>query len=309
MKRLTVKRLFFILSIAIVFFLISEGLARLGFNIYNRKSFGPGVTFDAHRGWKWENKMFRNRSHFPKSKPDNVKRIVTMGDSCTWGAGVEDEETYSAKLQELLDRKVGSGRFEVMNAGTNGYGSFQIYLYLKQQIIDYHPDLVVIYANPYDYRGFGFRDTTLTSNSSDSYTVHFIQSVLFHSRIYYLLKRGIVQFRSLIHQENEEIILGETYLKKIHDYLEERNVKMVIVEYVSKVDGEILRERMIIEREWEAPLVHVYDAFSNSSLTPDELLLDRVHPSPIGHAIIAKEIFNTLLNNNLFDLTPVRQLP
>src|SRR5262245_20239427 len=48
-------------------------------------------------------------------------RILTLGDSYTFGSGVADDETFSA----VLEKELGPERVEVVNAGVPGYGIFQ----------------------------------------------------------------------------------------------------------------------------------------------------------------------------------------
>lgn len=71
-------------------------------------------------------------------KPEGKKRIAVLGDSFTWGYGVEQAQTFSAKLQEL---RPGT---EVLNFGCSGYGQDQELLVLRRKALRYLPDLVVV---------------------------------------------------------------------------------------------------------------------------------------------------------------------
>jgi len=51
-------------------------------------------------------------------------RILLIGDSCTFGSGVDDDETFAFHLQRLLN-EAGNERVEVINAGVYGYGALQ----------------------------------------------------------------------------------------------------------------------------------------------------------------------------------------
>lgn len=54
--------------------------------------------------------------------PDGGRlRILALGDSTTFGLGVNDEETWPACLEMLLNGHAGAARFEVVNAGVTGY--------------------------------------------------------------------------------------------------------------------------------------------------------------------------------------------
>jgi lysophospholipase L1-like esterase len=70
--------------------------------------------------------------------------VLCLGDSITYGYGVDDAHTYPARLQEELDRKY-PGRYLVLNGGVDAYPvafEWQKFLYLWSQGI--HPDIVIV---------------------------------------------------------------------------------------------------------------------------------------------------------------------
>jgi lysophospholipase L1-like esterase len=78
-----------------------------------------------------------------KIRTDRAIRILSIGDSCTWGWRVAEEETYPARLQQLLDQRVGAGRYKVINAGVPGYTSYQGLQYLRERGLQLRPAVVV----------------------------------------------------------------------------------------------------------------------------------------------------------------------
>lgn len=77
-------------------------------------------------------------------KPAGVFRIIALGDSVTFGWGVREEDTYLAQLGELLAALHPDQRFEVINAGVSGYGTWQEAAWLQQMAERLQPDLVVV---------------------------------------------------------------------------------------------------------------------------------------------------------------------
>jgi lysophospholipase L1-like esterase len=70
--------------------------------------------------------------------------ILCLGDSVTYGYGLDDQHTYPAELQKALDR-VFPGRFAVLNAGVDAYPTplmREKFLYLWNQGL--HPDVVIV---------------------------------------------------------------------------------------------------------------------------------------------------------------------
>lgn len=81
-----------------------------------------------------------------KEKDKNIFRILILGDSFTFGTGVNMEETYPKVLESMLNRHIVNEdkKYEIINAGVPGYGTEQEYLYLEDLGKHYRPDLVII---------------------------------------------------------------------------------------------------------------------------------------------------------------------
>ena len=79
------------------------------------------------------------------AEKDDTFRILVIGDSFTFGWGVDDHETYAYRLQQLLASRHPSRRIEIINAGfAAGYSPDTYYLYLKREGLALDPDLVVV---------------------------------------------------------------------------------------------------------------------------------------------------------------------
>jgi len=80
----------------------------------------------------------RGSSDHAYEKPLGTIRILTFGDSFTFGEEVSDDQTWTYYLEKLLPRS------EVINFGVHGYGHDQMLLYLREEGIKYHPDIVIL---------------------------------------------------------------------------------------------------------------------------------------------------------------------
>ena len=99
-------------------------------------------------------KGVRGSREIAYEKPPGVTRIVVLGDSFTFGEEVGDDETYAHSLETLLPNT------EVLNLGIHGYGHDQMLLYLKEEGVKYHPDIVLLGFMPDDMERnvLSFRD-------------------------------------------------------------------------------------------------------------------------------------------------------
>jgi lysophospholipase L1-like esterase len=80
-------------------------------------------------------------------KPNDVFRILTIGDSCTWGLMVGDRQPYPRVLEQALNDALGhTGEvsFEVVNGGFCADG-LQRSLARIDQFVSVEPDLITIY--------------------------------------------------------------------------------------------------------------------------------------------------------------------
>jgi len=93
------------------------------------------VTIDAlgYRGPAWT-----------APKRPGERRIACLGDSFTFGWGVEDDETWPRQLQGLLDGRPGGERWSVMNFGVPGYNTWNELRTYERVVRAHRPDVVVL---------------------------------------------------------------------------------------------------------------------------------------------------------------------
>jgi len=127
----------------------------------HRASDVPGLLYELtpgadkeHRAPKQEtpNRILINskgmRDDEPRAeKTPTLRRIVVLGDSTTFGYGVEAEETYSTVMEELLSEAAPDLQFEALNMGVCGYNTMDEAAVLEYRGLAYEPDLVVIGYN------------------------------------------------------------------------------------------------------------------------------------------------------------------
>ena len=78
-------------------------------------------------------------------KREGFTRIIALGSSSTYGAGIGDpRRTWPAQLENVLREKCGPN-IEVVNAGWGGYNAFQLAIWLKEVLWRYKPDTVILY--------------------------------------------------------------------------------------------------------------------------------------------------------------------
>jgi lysophospholipase L1-like esterase len=71
-------------------------------------------------------------------------RVLCLGDSITFGEGVRYEDTYPARLEELLSSRMTGKSVEVINAGVQAYGTRQSVDLFRSRARSFEPDVVIL---------------------------------------------------------------------------------------------------------------------------------------------------------------------
>lgn len=156
-------------------------------------------------GYRTNSMGLRSREISPEKK-DNEYRILSLGESTTYGYGVANDETYSAQLEALLKAGGSEQEFRVINAGVPAWSSFQSLLFLKERGIKLKPDMVLLYNEYNDYLPTSYRTSNSTQNQGlsktdreiyESFLGKLSRSLLAHSAIF-----RFIQYRVETHRMN-----------------------------------------------------------------------------------------------------------
>ncbi len=133
--------------------------------------------FDSELFWKLKPQLDRHQlktnrlglrgPEIPRRKGREY-RILSLGESTTFGYRIEARETYSAVAQ----RKIGTidGKpLRIINAGIPGYTLFQGWIYLRRSGLDLEPDMVWLSFGRNDFLPVGYlsdRDALIGSHEN-----------------------------------------------------------------------------------------------------------------------------------------------
>lgn len=87
------------------------------------------------------------------AKPPGTYRIVCIGGSSCYGQSESsDEAVWPVRMEGYLNQAGLARKVEVINGGCRGYSTFEMLANLQFRLLDFEPDLVVVYESINDMR-------------------------------------------------------------------------------------------------------------------------------------------------------------
>jgi lysophospholipase L1-like esterase len=224
----------------------------------------------------------------PQNK-DGAFRIVTLGDSITFGENVNTEDNYPSVLQNMLNREC-QGKFEVINLGVFGYDIRYVVERYRVRGQKYNPDLILWVLINDDLN----RISELMIPKQQYYDEQLRQSGEYDSNIQ---NAGWERARSDVVSE-----LGEDKLLKMQlDYMTILNNyyknDLVLFMLPGEPNWSIKQKDVLTRFKETRSNIHIQE-LRGLSITKGEVLPD-LHPSPLGHIKLANQILDYLISNNL----------
>lgn len=93
-------------------------------------------------------------------RKSNELRVLSLGESTTFGVGVGNEQTYTAVLAALLEEGLPGTQVTTLNAGVPAWSSFQSLKYLESRGLALQPDALLFYHEANDYLPSSLRDSS-----------------------------------------------------------------------------------------------------------------------------------------------------
>jgi lysophospholipase L1-like esterase len=141
--------------------LLVEGLVRLAFDeaVQPRYVIDPGYGVRANQpnvrtrhyvpgdydvAISTNSAGMRGPREYPVERVPGKRRILVLGDSFTFGYGVNDDEVVSAVLEDLLNERA-SASAEVLNLAVSGFGQAEELVTWENRGKAYRPDVVVLF--------------------------------------------------------------------------------------------------------------------------------------------------------------------
>jgi lysophospholipase L1-like esterase len=308
---------------------------RTSYERYNfttgRPELVPNIRYSPSRGREFliNSKGFVG-PEFADQPPAGVYRIIALGDSCTFTTGIWNV-AYPALLQSSLNSAKEPAKFEVINAGIEGYNSSFALARIKEEIISYQPKLVTIYigwndlmkVNPDNLSDTG-KYSVLAAVLDESYIIKALKKVIFiylrpwlfqpkvtgdagdaHAYDHFvptIYRANLVSMINVLRENKIDLMLFTlpTVVRRgmTRDQLKKHNVLFPYFAGTYSIDKFLSLQRAYnrviraVGHENNVPVVDLEEIFNQQS--KDELFWDTMHPNEKGNLLIARSIFEKL---------------
>jgi lysophospholipase L1-like esterase len=264
--------------------------------VYKNKVRGSDIEYTA----KINSQGFRDYE-YSIDKPADTLRIAVVGDSITYGAGVNLEDSYVKQLERLLNNRC-SKKVEALNFGVAGASTINELELIQKKVLLYEPDILMLQMDPNDCdvikqikKVDPFLDKIILQlKKSDSDISRWLKCKLEFYK-YYRYKK-----RLTLDDEYNNVVVP---LQIIIDVCKEHNSMLVIISYDPVYRGQYYTKVLeFIEKEG-IPLLDLSKTrfsklsykqrYVNPELDENGFPLD-AHPNKYGCSVIAEEIYNFL---------------
>jgi lysophospholipase L1-like esterase len=297
----------------------------------NRPELVPDIRYTTPRGLEFRiNSRGFVGPDFDEAPAAGVYRIIALGDSCTFTTGIW-RVAYPHVLEGLLNQGGGGGRFEVINAGIEGYNSEYALERLRSEIVRYRPHMVSLYIgwndlmkiDPTNPLAAG-RHRALAAWLERSYLVKAYRKLLFVYLRPLLFHPSVTGSEGDRHAYDDFVPRGyEANLEAMLAVLREHGIKAVLVTLPTVVRAGMSREELAssnvffpyfagtysvdrflslhaaynrviraVASRHGVPLVDLEAAFEGEHRR--ELFWDTMHPNEKGNAVVGRAMFETI---------------
>ncbi len=238
----------------------------------------------------------------PIADPAPKTRILSMGESTTWGHGVAAEETYSQRLEARL--QADGHDAEVINAGIGAWSIWQSYVFLAEHGRELAPDAVMLYHLHNDSLPRGIRDANsflveVEQTDRELYLrrhpYRHLLRLLYQSRAYLMMRRAVLDVPEAL-PDAVPVEGGEprvpradrqVALEGIAALCQSMGAELVVMMPVYQ--GHPGRDHILTDFAWGTGAKYINLAFekADQGIPDDAFFLDPIHPTAAGHAHIA----------------------
>lgn len=243
-------------------------------------------------------------------RPAGTRRVLSLGESTTFGDQVAVEDTYTRRLEALLPGT------ETVNAGVPGYTLWQSAVYLHEAGMALDPDVVLVYHQHNDFLAAGVVDPKsflhrVPGTDREMYERRLrwepALALAYRSRAFTALRSWLVRLPSPLPEVrrgpgavNPTVRVPDADRRVALGWMARScappDCRLVVLQPTYGQRMERPDDRLLADeaRRLGVGFVDLAAARRASGLPDAEFFIDEVHPTPRGHAVLAEAIARAL---------------
>lgn len=293
-------------------------------NIEFRYDNNPRGYFDNNNAvFHKTNSMGFRGEEYTKEKNDNTTRIAFLGDSFTFGEGVRDSDIFSNKIIEKLNNSDEIEiSYESYNFGVGGYNTEQSVSLLKNFVLDFNPDVVVLgyTLNDAEQRLFlvnkstnkverRAREVNIHEGLPDSKPPETLAYIFRTTKLFWqvtnnrkITEKTIDYYNGLYIENNKNWITTQNSLREFSAICEEKQIKCYFLMFP-----------LLFELNEDYPFSEIHNKVKTAMTSKDNTVIDVLpsllyrdykdlwvhftdqHPNELVHEVVAELLYEKLI--------------
>jgi lysophospholipase L1-like esterase len=255
----------------------------------------------------------------PEKKDSAEYRIIALGDSFTEGIGAAQDSTWPVFLERMLNEKYRGKKITTINAGASGSDPFYEFILLRDRLLSYNPDLVILAINSSDFDDIRVRGGMERFQPGDVvqfndgpwweyfYSFSYILRAVMHKFFHYTPM--LVPYDKLascfegIHNKLNAVFADFEKLAVSNNF----EIKVIFIPYAPEFlnrDARIYEWEARVKNQTGVEIIDLYNIMVNeigvsqSNISNYYWRLDG-HPNQKGYKIIAQGVANKIVQMNV----------
>lgn len=247
------------------------------------------------------------RYDYSIDRPKSVYRIITLGDSFTFGAHVKTENNWVELLENRLNQKPVCGdinKFEVINLGVPGYDIQYAVERYKQRGEKYNPDLILWFLKDDDFYDIAEETQPIIKLQREKAKKEWTYKEGGHKENLTDLATWTNSATRAINKKYGKEKILSFQKKLLDDFLTTLHARVLIYSLnnknnthlpMTKEESEIIQGLIRKNRN----VFYTNQLLTQYDYTKDSFFPYDTHFNEVGHALLADELFHYLIQKNI----------
>ncbi len=232
-----------------------------------------------------------------RAKPARTWRAFALGDSQTYGAGVDAPDSYPSQAEALLQQRAPAGlSVELINAGISGYTSLQVMRLVRSKLLQWQPDAIIVDCRTHDSP----REDAPGSAGGGGV----LERLTFHSRLAWSLRFLVERARpdharpmraGAMETSAADLAASFGNHAPIVQLAREQDLQLIFVDYPFWDGERVTCLAPAHELPSGAAIAPVCAALSDTGLPLEQLFLDNNHLTVEGNRRVAEVLAGSIL--------------